>query len=198
MKRLTIVVAITLFSGTLLWVLAKGDLKKFKESVFTRRAVASRFAAKPRALHPAAIYNINLSRAQVSPTDNNQIIITMDAQGDLPGALTLKLERNGSSSAVVGGEWALVVAYTEELSGPPSEDGDSGESLVQKGTLKGTISGGNITLNPDGSIASIDSMQLVVNGGSLTYDTVTDGSGSVQASGLQEVLTSSGSFALSF
>jgi hypothetical protein len=148
---------------------------------------------------PSTTYNINLSKATVSATDDNRIIVVMDAKGDLPGALTLRLERDAAGSIVTGGEWALVVAYTEEIQLSPGEgDGDPGEGLVQKGTLKGTISGGQVTLNPDGSIASINSLQLVVNGGSMSYDAVNDGSGSVHEENLQDADNASGGLTLSF
>src|SRR5437660_5591180 len=122
MKRLSIVIAITLCSGTALWVLAKADLNGLKDRVIPK-LVAVRSVTKPVAVRPDGIYNVSLSHAQISPTDNNQIIVVMDAKGDLPGALTLKVARNGADSTITGGEWALVVAYTELLPNQPSEDG---------------------------------------------------------------------------
>src|SRR5437762_241742 len=97
MKRLTIIITITLCSGALLWVLAKADLK-LKESVVTKSAAARLHATKSGAIRPDGIYNVNLRRAQVSSIDNNEIIVVMDATGDLPGALTLKVARNGADS----------------------------------------------------------------------------------------------------
>jgi hypothetical protein len=156
-------------------------------------------ALTPAAPSPSGDYNVSLSGATVSADELDRLIVVMDAKGDLPGALTLRLERDASGSTVTGGEWALVVAYTEEIQLSPGEgDGDAGESLVQKGTLKGTISGGLLTLNADGSLASVNSLQLTVSGGSMSYDAVADGSGSAHEENLQDAPASSGSLALSF
>jgi hypothetical protein len=156
-------------------------------------------ALTPAASSPSGDYNVGLSAATVSADEHDRLIVVMDAKGDLPGALTLRLERDASGSTVTGGEWALVVAYTEEIQLSPGEgDGDAGESLVQKGTLKGTISGGQITLNADGSPASVNSLQLAVSGGSMSYDAVTDGSGSAHEENLQDASASSGALTLSF
>jgi hypothetical protein len=149
------------------------------------------------------VRNVTLSRPTVSLVDDNRVVVVMDAGGDLRGALTLGIDRDASGTGVTGGEWALVVAYTEVTA---HDDGDAGEEgvpdhheeLVQKGVIKGTISGGQLTLNADGSIASVGSLQLAVDGGSVTYADVTSGGGTAQLANLQDVAAASGSLSLSF
>lgn len=203
MKRYLMAFALLVVSGVLLSSIARPH-----RAAADAHGLLANVSAVVRSLAPAAYdpstppgtYNVTLSRAQVSPTDNHRIIVVMDAAGDLRGALTLGLDRNGEDGAVTGGEWALVVAYTEETQHEPEGDGgeDHSETLVQKGTLKGSIAGGQITLNPDGTIASVDSLQLVLDGGSLTYQGVTHGSGSALGANLHDPSASSGSLNLNF
>ena len=156
--RLALALAVTAIAGLLLSAFA---LNRRTRAALSNLAGANRTVTgrsrRPRSEpRPDAVaHNVALAHARVS-AENNDIIVVMDATGDLPGALTLKLNCNGAN--VTGGEWALVVAYTELLPDQPTEDGDPGESLVQKGTLKGTITGAQITLSADGPIAAIDSL----------------------------------------
>lgn len=197
-NRFALALGITAIAGLLLSAFALNPRTKAALSKLAgaKRTLTGRsFRARPAARTDAAAHNVALAHARVS-SEKNDIIVVMDATGDLPGALTLKLNCDGAR--VTGGEWALVVAYTELLFDQPTEDGDPGEALVQKGTLKGTITSAQITLGPTGSITGIDSLQLLVNGGSLTFESVTEGSGFVQSANLQDTHISSGSLNLNF
>lgn len=157
-------------------------------------------SALARTSQTSQSHNISLSDAQVSQVTNKRIIVTMRADGDLPGALTLALDLDGGDNRIVGGEWALVVSYIQDVNnGQTSRDGDSGgEILIQKGTLKGTISGGTVTLNADGKAVAVNSVQLNVNSGSLAFSDINNGNGFVYGSGLQDFSTSRGTLNLNF
>lgn len=158
---------------------------------------------------PAVTHHVSLSKAQVSQVENNRIIVTMRAEGDLPGALTLVIDQNDTDHTIVGGDWALVIPGGQDVNaGQAHEDSEddahskhaehSGERLDRSGVLKGTISGGTVTLNADGTVASVDSVQLNIDGGTLAYDNVTNGNGIAHGTSLQDFSTSSGTLSLNF
>src|SRR5215469_10936078 len=86
-------------------------------------------------------YSINLALAEQSHDDQGRTVITMLASGDLPGVLTLTLSTTADGT-VSGGEWALVVSYTAPLN-PKKPNAGSGQKLVQRGVLNGTLTGGS-------------------------------------------------------
>jgi hypothetical protein len=125
----------------------------------------------------------------------------MRASGDLPGSLTLTIDRDGRDNTIVGGNWALVVSYIEDVAATApqhADDDHGGELLIQKGVLKGTISGGTLTLNADGTVAAVNSVQVNINSGSLNYEAVTSGGGTVDETDLQDFAGSRGGLNLSF
>ena len=69
---------------------------------------------------------------------------------------------------------------------------------MQLGTLSGPITGGTLTLNADGRVSSLTFLQLGVSLGSLTFDGVRDGSGTLALSGLEDAAASTGSAAFTF
>jgi hypothetical protein len=145
-------------------------------------------------------YAITLSHAEESVDPVGRAVITMMARGDLQGALTVRLDRSADGT-VTGGEWALTVSYTEVIATPPASSGgddDPGERLVQKGVLKGTVTGGSVTLNDDGSVGTLNGVQLVLTGGTLAYDGTASGSGSIDGTSLADRDNSSGSISLVF
>ena len=149
--------------------------------------------------------NVSLSRAEISQATDGDVIVAMRAVGDLPGALTLKINQNRTDNTIAGGEWALVVSYIEHAAHGDHDheegeagDGHGSEVLIRKGTLKGTISGGSLTLNSDGSVASVDSVQLNINGGTIEFDKVSSGHGIAHGTGLQDSRNSSGTLSLNF
>ena len=147
-------------------------------------------------------HHVTLSTAQISMLEGNRVVVLMDAAGDLPGSLTLTIDRDSAGTTVVGGSWVLIHSYTD-LSplGHHDSDGDHPavkEQLVQKGTLSGLLSGGVITLDSNGNVTAIDSLMLTINQGSVAYDGVTEGTGSAQETNLQDVVNSTGTLILNF
>ena len=69
--------------------------------------------------------------------------------------------------------------------------------LVRRGTLWGSVNGGSIGLDNDGKPASISGLQLTLGSGSMEFDGVT-GSGSAQATDLQDAKASNGNLVLTF
>ncbi len=145
-------------------------------------------------------FNNTLSNAVVSQHQGGDTIVVMTAKGALPGTLTLKLQRDVTGTAIIGGEWAFNVSYTEVRHVvPKTPDGeDHSEFLVQRGSLKGTITDGHVTIGTDGAITNIDSVQLAINGGSLSFHRTNSGSGSGQVTNLRDAGISTGSLNLTF
>lgn len=159
--------------------------------------------------HERHTYNVTLAHPETNTDASGRVVVTMMAQGDLSGVVTLALEKNAAGT-VTGGEWALMVSYTEIIpvdpNAPPHTHGEeagggephAGETLVQKGALKGTIAGGSLTLNPDGSLASLNDLVLSITGGTLQYQATTSGSGVVSAGQLSTRDTATGAVSLIF
>src|SRR5438128_1186301 len=74
-----------------------------------------------------------MSPADIFTLKNGQTTLTVRVEGDLSGRLTL-IVRADSEGALTG-TWALVDSHIEDGTG------DS-ETLIQRGTIKGTLSGG--------------------------------------------------------
>jgi hypothetical protein len=83
------------------------------------------------------------------------------------GKVTLRREGNN----VTGGSWSLTVL-------PPNADATSSE----KGKLTGDVTGGSVTLNPDGTLAGVSAVQLTVAGGTGQHASVSAGSGTLALS----------------
>ena len=210
MKRLTLTLVIGSFVGLLCTALAQTNRLPVHGSWLVQARVPGGSLSKPAApMNPTAtIYHVVLNNAQVSRIANDRLVITMRTSGDLPGVLTLKVDMDGPSQIFVSGEWALVVSFIQDI--PTSEpkpagrskgsadDDGGGEILVQKGVVKGTISGGSVTLNSDGIVASINSVQLNINGGTASYESVIGGIGTAQGTDLQDFATSAGTLDLNF
>jgi hypothetical protein len=160
-------------------------------------------------------FNSVLGKAVVTQHQDGDTVILMSTENakedhlknkhsggthNLPGTLTLKLTRDASGVNIIGGEWAYNVSYTEvrHIENPEPGGEDHAEFLVQRGTLKGTISGGQVSLDGNGSVSAINSVQLAVNGGSLTFHATKSGSGSGQMSNLLDADTATGTLTLSF
>lgn len=82
--------------------------------------------------------------------------------------LTIKYDQNNSISA---GNWTLIVTSKKA-------DGSSGE----EGRLEGTISGGSVALNQNGTVASVSAARLTIKSGRGTYDRITSGQGAFEVS----------------
>jgi hypothetical protein len=207
MNKKHLVMALTLvMAGTLLTVLAQNDFVKMPavewmaNPVQTIKNMSLSAPTLSAPVHDAqyptsGTFNNILSNAVVSKHQDGDMVVVMTAKGELPGTLTLKLQRDAAGTNVTGGEWAFLVSYTKEVH---NEDGTHGESLVQRGTVKGTISGGQVTLDGNESISSVNSVQLVLNGGTLTFHKTTTGNGTGQATNILDNATSTGTLNLTF
>ena len=108
-----------------------------------------------------ATYNGKLKGSQAA-LEHGKIVLNLAATGDLPGKTKVSLERDGQN--VVGGTWRMTVL-------PPNATASSSE----RGQLVGTITGGSLTLNADGSVASASSVTVVFQGGTGEFEKVTTG-----------------------
>jgi hypothetical protein len=148
-------------------------------------------------------YNVTLSHAEAATDATGRLVITMMAKGDLSGVVTVALVRNAAGT-VTGGEWAMNVSYTEAVPVDPATpvtpggDNDGGERLVQKGTIKGEVQGGTLSLTSDGLLASLNDVVLSVNSGTLVYSAATSGNGLLTGSTLANRDASVGAISLIF
>ena len=199
-KRLVFAISLTALAGLGWTTIARPNHSSFLSGFPSIKNSVRAFKSLSET-STAAVHSGSLSRARVSYVANNRVVITMDAVGDLPGALTLMLDRDGSGRAVVGGNWALVVAEIPPADNHQDNGNDHGgpsDQPIQKGTLSGTVSSGSISFSAEGKLASIDTLQLHLNLGSQTFKDVSTGSGSVQVVNVENYPLSSGSISLSF
>ena len=110
----------------------------------------------------AATYNDTLSGSQTAAPEAEGIALNLTAAGDLPGMTKVNLHRNGEN--VTGGSLRLTVL-------PQNANASSSE----RGQLVGTISGGTVTLNSEGTLASASGVQVTIQSGTGEFATVTSG-----------------------
>jgi hypothetical protein len=108
-----------------------------------------------------ATYNSTLNGSQTA-AETGKIVLNLNASGDLPGITKVTIERDGQN--VVGGTWRMTVL-------PQNANASSSE----RGQLVGTITGGSLTLNAEGTVASVTSVTVVFQGGTGEFDNVTTG-----------------------
>ena len=109
-----------------------------------------------------ATYNDTLSGSQTAAPEAEGIALNLTAAGDLPGMTKVNLHRNGEN--VTGGSLRLTVL-------PQNANASSSE----RGQLVGTISGGTVTLNSEGTLATASSVQVTIQSGTGEFATVTSG-----------------------
>ena len=109
-----------------------------------------------------ATYNDTLSGSQTAAPEAEGIALNLTAAGDLPGMTKVNLHRNGEN--VTGGSLRLTVL-------PQNANASSSE----RGQLVGTISGGTVTLNSEGTLASASGVQVTIQSGTGEFATVTSG-----------------------
>jgi len=117
----------------------------------------------------AATYNDTLSGSQTAAPASDGMALNLTASGDLPGMSKVNLQRDGLN--VVGGTWRLTVL-------PQNADASSSE----RGELVGAITGGTLTLNAEGTLASASSVQVVLYGGTGEFSSVTTGNATMTIS----------------
>lgn len=116
-----------------------------------------------------ATYNDTVSGSQTAAPESEGIALNLTAAGDLPGMNKLTLVR--SDTNVTGGAWSMTVL-------PANADASSSE----RGTLTGAVSGGTITLNENGTLASASSVQISIQSGTGEFASVTTGTATVSLS----------------
>jgi hypothetical protein len=123
--------------------------------------------------HGAAAYRDSVKGFQSASAEEESVSLLLNADGDLPGLFKVSLRREGHK--VTGGSWTLTVL-------PPDADAIANE----KGRLTGDASGGTLTFNGDGSLATADSILLTVQEGSGHYSRVKSGGATLNLSSSAE------------
>lgn len=121
------------------------------------------------ALLSTATYNNSLNGSQTAAPEAGGIALNLNASGDLPGMIKVTLQRDGSN--VTGGTFRMTVL-------PQNADASSSE----RGELVATVSGGTLTLTPEGTLASVSGVQLTIQSGAGEFAAVTSGTGTLSAS----------------
>ena len=133
-----------------------------------------------------ADYNDTVSGSQTAAPEAQGIALNLTASGDLPGMSKLMLQRDGTN--VTGGTWRLTVL-------PQNADASSSE----RGNLVGTITGGTLTLNAEGTVSAASSVQITIQSGTGDYANVTTGTATLNLSAHAENPTQlTGTLVLSF
>lgn len=109
-----------------------------------------------------ATYNDSLSGSQTAAPESAGIALNLTASGDLPGMNKVTLQRDGQN--VTGGSWRMTVL-------PQNADATSSE----RGELVGTVTGGTLTLTPEGTLASASGVQVTIQSGTGEFASVTSG-----------------------
>lgn len=120
-------------------------------------------------VHAAATYNNIVSGAQTASPETDGAALNLNATGDLPGMLNLKLKQENGN--VTSGTWIMTVL-------PQNADASSN----QIGTLTGTVNGGTVTIDANGIVSAVNSIQLTVQSGTGQYEPVSSGNGTLSLS----------------
>lgn len=113
-----------------------------------------------------ATYNDSLQGSQTAAPETEGIALNLTASGDLPGMSNVKLQRDGQN--VTGGSFRMTVL-------PQNADASS----TERGELVGTISGGTLTLTPEGTLSAAAGVQVTIQSGTGEFASVTSGSGTI-------------------
>jgi hypothetical protein len=113
-----------------------------------------------------ATYNNALNGSQTAAPEAEGIALNLTASGDLPGMSKVNLHRDGQN--VTGGNFRLIVI-------PQNADASSNE----RGHLIGTIGGGTLTLNAEGTLASASDVQVTIQSGTGEFAWVTSGTATI-------------------
>jgi len=121
----------------------------------------------------AATYNDTLSGFQTVTEESGGVAVVIDAAGELPGMGKVTFKRDGNN--VSGGGWTLTVL-------PANADASSSE----RGRLSGSLTGGTLSFNGDGTLAGAASVQLAVESGTGQFAGVSGGTGTLSLSASEE------------
>jgi hypothetical protein len=145
----------------------------------------------------------SLGAARVSPLPGGVVVVSMDANGDLPGLLTLTLHVSGR--VVTGGEWALVLSSRQPgvVGNAPVVRGrevpDSEGPSDQVGTLAGVVEpGGTLTVAADGTVVGVTAVALTIAHVTPASPGVIGGYGRAEAGDLNDYTRSHGHLTLVF
>lgn len=160
-------------------------------------ALALSSAGSLRAQANPTSHKLTLGNVAETIDANGRRVFVANVGGDLPGVLTLALVV-GPNGVVSGGEWALNVSYIKF--GPPDGDGDGdpSESLVQRGVIKGSVSGGSAILDNGGLASDLNAIRLNISGATLEFASITAGTGSVLGSSMNQQAISNGFLTITF
>lgn len=148
---------------------------------------------------PLTTHHLLLNNVVQSVDAHGRFIFVATVRGDMAGVLTLAVSVD-ATGAVKSGEWAYNAARLD-LGAPVRDndgDGDSDETLVRLGFLKGTVSGGNVVVAADGHATELGSIRLNLTGATVKFAGIHAGSGIVGGTNMQIQNTSSGFLTLTF
>jgi len=145
-------------------------------------AAALALAAAPASPASAASSeDVTLSGARLDMLADGRAVVSFNASGAIRGLLTLQIARDGDA---VRGEWALVSRFLQDLT-PEGEVDERAQDvraalpgkelhllhkeyirIVNRGSMNGSIEGGALDFDVDGSLRSIGALKLAVAAGS--------------------------------
>ena len=221
MKKKHLIMALAIIGiGTFLSVFAQNIVRlpnfplfgKSVQTANTNLAIVSPAVKTAGYEDTATTYNGSLKLAQVSKLNDNKTVITMVAAGDLRGVLSLHLDTNPINGNITNGEWNLLVAYSEDVDTTHSEGHENesgvrpdhdephseGERFIDRGVIRGTISGGSLQVDQNGVVTGLDSVQLLFVSGSMEFSGLQQGAGTLSAANVDKEKLSSGSLMLNF
>jgi hypothetical protein len=133
-----------------------------------------------------------LSDQRLSTSRDGDLVIALQAHGDLRGLFTLTVHSDGDGS--ITGQWSLVSAYFQDV----DEDGNPFEieaadpdqerqtisaehhdpatpdleriKYVNLGTIGGTVNGGRLVIGADGAVTAVEHVQLTIVSSTLTFE----------------------------
>jgi hypothetical protein len=144
---------------------------------------------------------VALSGARVSMLDKGRIVASFEARGDVRGMVTVTLDRDAKGA--LAGEWVLVSRYVRDLNADGQVDDRMAAEraalpgaelhglhkeyidIFEGGTLRGSVTGGSLAFDVDGALVGIESLQLAIDGGNLSFAGAR-GTASLSASGLRD------------
>jgi hypothetical protein len=133
--------------------------------------------------------------------DKGRIVASFEARGDVRGMVTVTLDRDAKGS--LAGEWVLVSRYVRDLNADGQVDDRMAAEraalpgaelhglhkeyidIFEGGTLRGSVTGGSLAFDVDGALVGIESLQLAIDGGNLSFAGA-KGTASLTASGLRD------------
>lgn len=158
-------------------------------------------AAPPSTAHAAGGNEVALSGSRVSMLEQDRIVVSFEASGHVRGLVTVTIDRDAKGALT--GEWVLVSRYLRDLTPEGDVDPLAAErraalpgwelhgqhkeyfDIHEGGTLRGSIAGGALSFDVDGTLRAIDSLQLVIADGNIEF-TGARGNASLTASNLRD------------